>query len=134
MKIYVAGKYSDRDRVRYIHQNLKEMGHEITVDWTNHDIYPNDATAERLSQFAQDDVRGVKEADLYIGLMTIPFEYKGAWVEMGLALGKGIPIYIIGNAGDSCIFMHHPLVWKFADIQTMFSMMQQVLRNGNELR
>jgi len=117
MKIYVAGKYQDRDRVRFIHQLLREQGHEITIDWTNHDIYPNDAIAEKLSQFAQDDVWGVLNADIFIGLMTLPFEYKGLWVEMGIALGKGIPVYVIGDAGSNCIFHNHPLVKKFADIQ-----------------
>ncbi len=117
MKIYVAGKYEDKDRVRFIHQLLIQMGHEITLDWTNHEIYPNDAIAERLLEFASDDIKGVKEADLYIGLMTIPYQYKGLYVEMGVALGKGIPVYIIGSAGDSCIFINHPLVKKFQDIQ-----------------
>lgn len=116
MKIYVAGKYQDRDRVRVVYQILREHGHEITLDWTNHNIYPNDAVAEKLSGFAQDDVSGVLSADLFIGLMTIPYEYKGLWVEMGIALGKGIPVYIIGNAGDSCIFTNHPLVKKFTEI------------------
>ena len=117
MNIYVAGKYEDRDRVRFIHQCLKEKGHTITIDWTNHDIYPNDAVQEKLSEFAQDDVWGVKEAELFIGLMITPYEYKGLWVEMGVALGKGIPVDIIGEAGKSCIFMNHPSVKIFKDIQ-----------------
>ena len=55
MKIYVAGKYQDRDRVRSIYQLLRENGHEITIDWTNHDICPNDAVSEKLKVFAEDD-------------------------------------------------------------------------------
>ncbi|KKL72732.1 hypothetical protein LCGC14_2081950, partial [marine sediment metagenome] len=46
--------------------------------------------------------------------------YKGLWVEMGIALGEGIPVWVIGTAGDSCIFMNHPLVRKFVDINAMF--------------
>ena len=118
MNIYVAGKYQDRDRVRYIHQLLREQGHEITIDWTNHDIYPNDAVAEKLAGFAKDDVWGVKEADVFIGLMTLDYTYKGLWVEMGIALCKGIPVKIIGTAGDNCIFINHPLVEKYVDIQS----------------
>ncbi len=119
MKIYVAGKYQDRERVKIIHGYLREMGHEITVDWTDHEIYPNDAVAERLASFAIDDVWGVLEADVYIGLMIEDFVYKGLWVEMGIALGKGIPVWLIGDAGDSCIFANHPLVRKFADTLEM---------------
>ncbi len=117
MKIYVAGKYQDRDMVCFIYRILRKKEHEITLDWANHDIYPDDAVAEKLGQFAQDDVRGVLEADLFIGLMTIPYEYKGLWVEMGIALGKDIPVYIIGKAGDSCIFVNHPLGTRLRDIQ-----------------
>ena len=72
--------------------------------------------AEKLKGFAQDDVWGVREADLFIALMTIRYEYKGLWVEFGIALGKGIPVWVIGSAGDSCIFMNHPLVRRFNSI------------------
>ena len=113
MEIYVAAKYQDRDRVRELYYELSYLGHEITVDWTNQDKYPNDAPAEKLKGFAEDDVRGVKEAKLLIALMTIKYEYKGLWVELGIALGKGIPVWVIGDAGDSCLFMNHPLVRKF---------------------
>ena len=121
MKIYVAGKYQDRVRVKSIHQEIRRIGHEITLDWTNHNIYPNDAVAGKLKGFAKDDVWGVKEADLFIGLMTEKYEYKGLWVEMGVALGKGIPVWIIGSAGDSCIFMNHPLVTRFSGIPILMA-------------
>ena len=45
MKIYVAGKYQDRARVKLLHASLRELGHEITLDWTNCEVYPNDAIA-----------------------------------------------------------------------------------------
>ena len=109
MEIYVAAKYQDRDRVRELYYELSYLGHEITVDWTNH----NDVSPEKLTEYAVEDVGGVKEAKLLIALMTIKYEYKGLWVEMGIALGKGIPVWVIGDAGDSCLFMNHPLVRKF---------------------
>ena len=119
MKIYVAGKWEDRDQVRLVHQELRRLGHEITVDWTDHD-YPTDDIESILESYTLDDIWGVKEADLFIALMTVNYLYKGAWVEMGVALGKGIPVLVIGKAGDSCIFMNHPLVRKldsFSDLE-----------------
>jgi hypothetical protein len=118
MKIYVAGKYQDKDKVRYIHQLLRGSGHEITCDWTNEVKYPNNAPPEDKKYYAIDDVRGVKDADLIIVLMTIPYEYKGAWVEFGIALGTDTPIRVIGDCGDKCIFINHPLVTKYTDIQS----------------
>ena len=35
MRVYVAGKWQDREMVREIMDDLENMGHEITVDWTN---------------------------------------------------------------------------------------------------
>ncbi len=109
MEIYVAAKYQDRDRVRELYYELSYLGHEITVDWTNH----NDVSPEKLTEYAVEDVGGVKRAKLFIALMTIKYEYKGLWVELGIALGRGIPVWVIGDDGDSCLFMNHPLVRKF---------------------
>jgi hypothetical protein len=67
MRFYVAGKYQERDKVRLVFDELKRLGHSITLDWTNHDIYPNDAVAEKLGQFAIDDVNGVCQSDAFLG-------------------------------------------------------------------
>jgi len=120
MKIYVAGKYSERDNIRLVFKALEKLGHTITLDWTNHDIYPNDAVAERLGEFANDDVEGVRNADCLIACLLNHHEYKGLWVEMGIALGYNKPVYIVGEAGDSCIFTNHKLVKKFNNFQKLY--------------
>lgn len=113
MRIYVAGKYQEREFVRTIYDKLKLMGHSITVDWTNHDVLPEDDIKELLGKFAEEDIAGVTEADLLIAVLVNQHEYKGLWVEMGVALGLEKPVYILGSEGDSCIFANHPLVRKF---------------------
>jgi len=120
MKLYVAGKYQERDKIRLVFQELQRMGHTITLDWTNHDIYPNEAIVEKLGQFANDDVVGVKEADAVILCLINHQEYKGLWVEMGVALGAGKPVFIVGEAGHACIFTNHKLVTKFKSFQELY--------------
>ena len=124
MRIYVAGKYCERFFVKEIYKLLEERGHEITVDWTNHNVYPNDSSPDILATFADDDLRGVLEADLFIGDVLNQHEYKGLWVEMGIALGKGIPVWLIGENGDACIFSNHHTVRKFKGISEMLKALE----------
>lgn len=119
MKIYVAGKYCERYFVREIYKLLIDKGHEITVDWTNHDVYPNNSPVDILGTFADDDLRGVLEADLFIGDVLNKHEYKGLWVEMGIALAKGIPVWLVGEYGNECIFANHHTVRKFKSVSEM---------------
>ena len=109
MKIYVAGKWEDRARVSEIMRILRSIGYEITCDWTDHK-YSDDAYPE---QYCMDDLQGVKDADLYLGIFIESYDYRGALVEMGIALGVGIPVWLFGDKADSCIFSHHPSVRKF---------------------
>lgn len=105
-KFFVSGKFEDRLNIRYLQDELRKMGHEIVEDWTNHEYsdkgYPVD--------FAISDIEGVGKADVYVGRFVADYNYKGAFVEMGVALGQGKRCVIIGHAVDSCIFIHHPLV------------------------
>lgn len=121
MKIYVAGKWEDREAVRELQKALIDMGHEITVDWTYHEKddvgYPQ--------TYAQDDVRGVQEAEAYIGLFLRENNYKGALVELGVALGLNKKTYIIGHAIDSCLFVSHKLVTQFNTVEEFLDHIRQ---------
>jgi len=111
MKIYVAAEYRNREIVRNIHKELRQLGHEITCDWTDSSPY------EPISVRAQNDVKGVRDAELLIIFMPVPHDYTGTWVEMGIALGGDIPVYIIGRVSESFVFVNHPLVSSFENIQ-----------------
>lgn len=104
---YVAGKWEDRLKVRELQEALKQRGHLISLDWTQHE-YPTDASV--LAQWAELDINGAVSADAIVILMEENHNYKGAWVELGATLATGGNAFIIGHAGDSCIFLHHPQV------------------------
>lgn len=107
-RIYVAGKWEEKDRVRQVQEQLKAAGHTITYDWTraNGD---NNAVGSRQA-FAMADRSGVFEADVFVGVFEKDLKYIGALTEMGMAVAMDIPIYILGNSIDSNIFLELPEV------------------------
>ena len=100
MDIYVAGKYENRKNVRRLMTSIEFLGHGITEDWTRHE--PDEDSV--MLGYALDDVRGVRESDLFVLLVNKPYVYQGAFVELGVAISEDIPIAIIGHMIDGCIF------------------------------
>lgn len=120
MKFYVASKWQDRELVQQVQQELISRGHEITLDWTTH-VDPKEDSV--LQEWALRDVEGAASCNTYIGLFVNNHVYTGALVEMGIALGMGNRVWIVGSVIDSCIFMNHPLVTKFPDVETMLKIL-----------
>lgn len=103
MKLYVATKWEHRRRASTLMRQFEALGHTITYDWTQ-------AQAEDVEQ-ARLDLRGVLDADVFVGLFDTPgIRYRGSLVELGAACAIGIPCYIIGNELATCIFRHLPNV------------------------
>lgn len=124
MKIYVAGNYSeDKLRCRSLMAELKNAGHEITEDWT--DPKYNNAPHVLCCQV---DVEGIRNADCIVFCAIFDRKYRGAFVEMGMALALGKPVYVLGNAIDTCVFTAHPLVRKF---QSFYELIE-VVEKGND--
>lgn len=111
MKFFISGKFEDKENIRKLQQAVKDLGHEITEDWTYHEYSDKGYPVE----YAKSDIEGVKNCDVYVGRFVADYNYKGAFVEMGVALGLGKTVYTIGHAIDSCIFIHHPNVLCFED-------------------
>jgi nucleoside 2-deoxyribosyltransferase len=104
VKIYVAGKWEERERVREVMDTLRTRGHEITFDWTY---------SEQFSKHqAELDLQGVEAADWLVFLAEKPLAYKGAYVELGMAIALGTPVALIGNGIDECIFTQLPCIYR----------------------
>lgn len=105
-RIYVAAKWEEKDEARQVMSQLEAHGHTITYDWTS-------CLLADLAQ-AQADLKGVLDADAFVGIFERDLPYCGALVEFGMALGRGIPCYLIGHAIDvergRCIFTQLPNV------------------------
>ena len=81
---------------------LTAAGHVITFNWT---------TAEQFCvEQAVMDKQGVMTADALVFIAEKDYQFKGAYVELGMAVARGIPIYIMGEAINACIFILLPEV------------------------
>ena len=109
VKCYVASKFENKEDVREIMYALIEHGHSITEDWTH-------STEENNIKAALADKRGVEECDTFIGLFNINANYKGAYIELGMAIALDKEIIIIGPHADRSTFIHLPGIHKYATI------------------
>lgn len=121
MKLYIAGKFQERKQVRWLMDRLVELGHTITFDWTT----AHYETKEETPEDAVECVRGVINADAYVGVFIMDYTYKGALIEMGVALGLDKKVYIIGHAIDS-LFIKHPNVQQFDNELEFLSYVRQI--------
>lgn len=131
MKIYVAAKFSDKERVRTAHNLLKAAGHTITHDWTvNKTSFPFSANLEFAAKSANEDLAGVLAADVLV-VLSHAEPSMGAAGELGAAiaaklLGKPMLIYAVGPHFDQSFFFHHPAVQQVDDIHAIVTELENV--------
>jgi hypothetical protein len=110
MKIYVAAASAEIERAERMIAILRELGHEITVDWpaamralgmralgkANAGLTP-----EQRTFHAAEDYRGVATAQRVVILVPkAPAATQGAWWEGGIADALEIPIIASGRFED----------------------------------
>ena len=109
MKFFVSGKIGVEGNVKEVMKALRNVGHEITFDWTTIDhLSPYDKNVDASRNAAIKERQGIADADVFI---ILPHERGvGMYVELGIAIGFGIPIRVITNVESRTMFFHHPLV------------------------
>lgn len=111
MKFYLAGKL---DASHYIETTvapaLERAGHTITKKWWNEDWEP--VTYRAHSVVALQCESAVRRAD---ALVLVPLKDRGTgcFIEFGIALALGIPVYVLHPDGPQrnhrhSSFFHHP--------------------------
>jgi hypothetical protein len=125
MRVYVAGRFTHYERCRALMDELAATGHTITHDWTRTEEFGDDGhpvfeakdesgiPPERLAMHAQDDVRGVRTADLVVVLADD--QLCGALIEIGCALAYDVPVWVVAPWRWT-IFWEHPLVDRFETV------------------
>lgn len=115
MRIYVAGRTTELEKVREVQDGLRERGHRITHDWTR--AAPETALraggvgAAYLAvpeadkrRYAEDDLQGVRSADLVVAVAGQG--WAGTYIEIGCALSRWIPVVILGTPERESVFWH----------------------------
>ena len=117
MRFYVAAYIEEKSRVQTLYKELTDLGHLITVDWTE-ELVPlgkdRDQHAEKVQEVAVRDMEGVREAEVFI-LLSEPVEGRSKYAELGAAimsyLERGKPkIYVLGEETHWSVFFYHPSV------------------------
>lgn len=91
MKIYIASKF-ENPRAPEVAAQLEAAGHIITYKWwANSDVTEDQALLDFL---------GVIHADALVLIVEEDLRYSGALTEFGIALGRGIPVHIMGHELD----------------------------------
>jgi hypothetical protein len=125
IKFYVAGRFSDRERIRKTMDLIEERGGEITYDWTKHTpISPYHQNPQTAAEYSQGDIRGVTTCNiLIIALPESPEDRKfgtGTSAELGAALamresGHDNPrIIMVGDKTEPdfpLMIYHHAVEW-----------------------
>lgn len=109
MRVYVAGKWEEKERVREVQAQLIAAGHTITHDWTKEES-SSGYDPDLMARHAVADKAGVLAADAFVGIFEKDLRYSGAVAELGIAVAMGIPIYILGNFVDRNVFAYLPEV------------------------
>lgn len=118
MKFYVTGRSNNYARVEEAFRKIKELGQEITFEWTTLPMAkPYNENQERAAEYATLGIKGAVEADVYI--IFADKDGNGVFTEFGAALAgnvmKGTPlVYAIGTENkDAAMFYYHPAIeWR----------------------
>ena len=114
MKVYVASKWEEKEAAREFIYHIKSLGHEIVHDWTIQDDTKDEA---ELRDQAMEDTAGIKGSDIVILYLIKEHKYLDSspnrYVEVGIAIGAGIPVYVVGKPRTDFLFKRHPLVQIF---------------------
>ena len=109
MKVYLAGKWQEAATIKQYADELRSLGHTITMPWFECHVAP---AVEELRQSAIEDFNGVCDADIAIFIFEKKLPYAGAYTELGIALASGCEVVIVGSGGNSNIFTSMPEVEK----------------------
>lgn len=104
MKIYIASHWSNRPRAQAFAALIESFfpEHSVTSRWLHQEATTN---PELLKLAAESDLADLDASEALVVLGSYSeADSGGMWVEMGYALGKGIPVYFIGRVSDLMIF------------------------------
>jgi hypothetical protein len=116
MKLYIAS-HSQRKALRLLNR-LAAAGHEVTSRWITQDTkfhlgassYTNEEKT-RIALMDEEDVRRAERKGRYIP--------GGKHVEVGIALGLGLPVYVLGSREN--ILYWHPRVQVFRSTRELLA-------------
>lgn len=112
-KIYLAASYLRGIEMRNYREMLHILGHEVVSSWLNaHEQIGDMELCSYLRNLcAMRDVTDVFSAEVMFFFSESPTEVTtgGRHVEFGIALAKGIPIFVIGHKENIFHYLGGPI-------------------------
>lgn len=105
-KVYVAAPWARKDRAKEVKYQLEQAGFNVVSKWIDFEADPTivyDYPEQIMETEAQKDIADLNCAEvvLYLNLQ----KSEGKATELGYALAKGLPCYIIGGKQNN-VFLH----------------------------
>lgn len=103
-----SGEYRPRRKelVRDVIRELQDMNFKVRCAAINEDY---GATQLEPNEFTRYDVKSILESDIFV-LITTERLTRDMYLETGIALGEGIPVFFIVPASARVTYMIHGLV------------------------
>lgn len=122
MKIFVAGKVGHEKSAREVMSILSQAGHEISFDWTTiPHLKPYDENREASRRAALLESQGLLESDALV--LLAHDKGVGMYVELGMAIASGKPIYVVGSQNSRTMFLYHPLVRRVNSVSSLLNLL-----------
>lgn len=115
MKIFIGSDDGQKNEIRWKMSEMERLGHQFSHDWTQYNI-----SDIGQSQYADMNLKGIKEADIFLGIMDKSMQpYTEAIAELNVAkaLGKMIFVYC-PNLKSECMknyVMHYSGIYYFTN-------------------
>ncbi|MFH1325643.1 MAG: hypothetical protein ABIH49_02650 [archaeon] len=122
MKIYVIGKFEQKELVREVYGKLREIGCEISCDWTTHQsIKPYSENPKLATEYSEEEMKAIAESDIIIYLSskegtTSKLEVGGAML-LNFTRGKPKMIYLVGEFNTSSPWFMNPRVKRVNSVE-----------------
>ena len=106
LSVYLAARFSRKAEMRQYADDLASTGIDVTSIWIHDDKHewtgaPDDQIPPHaLARFAREDLRDIDAADAVVVFTDSPSSKGGMWVEVGYAIGRDIPLLIVGPVAN----------------------------------
>jgi nucleoside 2-deoxyribosyltransferase len=103
MKVYLAAPYPEKEMMNMYAAQLRREGITVTSRWLEEPHAPTtgmgDLTPDQHLEYALQDIQDVRAADILVFFTdpTKTLTRGGRHVEFGIAVERGIPIYVVGG-------------------------------------
>lgn len=117
MKLYIAG-HNQEDAIAVADALMGHSAHQITARWLKKPFNrTNEHSEEERIAIAEEDHSDITAANGLVLLASPKRVPGGKFVEVGIALGQGKPVYILGHREN--MLMWHPSVKRFDSVEDL---------------